>query len=84
MKVLTVFARPGYKVSAPIFLPDGEFLPELTPLTELHLKELRDAGVQVLHLESDSRIREWECVPELNAFMSTLSQRFAADAPATM
>ena len=81
MKVLTVFARPGYQLAAPLFLPDGEFLPESTILTETHLKTLRDHGVKVLHLEADSRIREWECVPELNGFMSTLAQRFTTEAP---
>ena len=81
MRVLTVFARPGYRISKPLFLPDGEFLPESTTLTEAHLKSLRSERIKVVDLEPDPRIREWECVPELNAFMSTISERFQTKTP---
>ena len=59
-----------------MFLPDGEFLPESSALTDEHLKALRDAHIKTLDLQADARIQSWECVPELNTFMSTLSERF--------
>ena len=79
MKVLTVFARRGYRLDTPLFLPNGEFLPEGTALTDEHLHSLRSAKVKVLELEADARIRDWECVPDLNAFMATIAQRFTTD-----
>ncbi len=76
MKVLTNFVRPGYLLAKPIFMNDGEFLPEGTALTDDHLKAFRDAGVASLEIEVSPRIREWEQVPDLNAFMTGISNRF--------
>jgi hypothetical protein len=76
MKVLTNFVRPGYLLSKPLFLSDGEFLPEGTALTADQLKSFRDSGVAVLEIEASPRVRQWEQVPELNAFMNELSSRF--------
>ncbi len=76
MRVLTNFVRSGYVLEKPVFLADGEFLPEGTPLTEEHLKAFRDAGVAFLEIAPSPRIRPWEQVPELNHFMNGLSKRF--------
>lgn len=76
MRVLTNFVRPGYLLEKPLFLQDGEFLPEGTALTELHLRSFRDEGVASLDIAPSPRIRQWEQVPELNGFMTGLSKRF--------
>jgi hypothetical protein len=76
MRVLTNFVRPGYLLEKPMFLQDGEFLPEGTSLTEDHLKSFRDAGLSSLEITASPRIRQWEQVPELNRFMNGISQRF--------
>lgn len=76
MKVLTNFVRPGSLLSKPIFMSDGEFLPEGTALTANQLKSFRASGVATLDIEDSPRIRQWEQVPELNAFMNEISIRF--------
>ena len=76
MKVLTNFVRAGTTLESPLFLPDGEFLPEGTILTAAHLRAIRENGERVLNVSASASVREWEKVPELNAFMTDLTTRF--------
>ena len=76
MRVLTAFARAGYRISKPLFLPDGEFLPEGTPLTEDNIKMLRLSGARVIYVSDDCGARDWEHVPSVNDFMNNLHARF--------
>ena len=76
MRVLTSFARPGYIISEPLFLPDGEFLPAGTALTLEQIKMLRTAKRRIIHVSKECGARDWEQVPSLNDFMSTMQKRF--------
>ena len=76
MKVLINFVRAGTILESPIFLPDGEFLPEGTELTAEHLKAIRENGGRTLNVSPTATIRQWEQVPSLNAFMTELTSRF--------
>ena len=76
MKVLTNFVRSGAQLEQPLFLPSGEFLPEGTVLNEETLSVLRLAGIKTLWIRPSEDIRVWETVPDLNAFMTQLSNRF--------
>ena len=76
MRVLTSFARPGYTISEPLFLPDGEFLPAGSALTLEQIKMLRLAKHRIVLASEDCGARDWEQVPSLNNFMSTMQNRF--------
>ena len=78
MRVLTAFARPGYRISEPLFLPDGEFLPEGTPLTIEHINMVRISGQKVILVADDCGARDWERLPEINTFMTAIQARFHA------
>ena len=78
MRVLTAFARPGYRISEPLFLPDGEFLPEGTALTIEHINMVRLSGQKVIEVTDDCGAREWDQLPDINTFMNTIQTRFHA------
>ena len=78
MRVLTAFARPGYRISEPLFLPDGEFLPEGTALTNGQINMVRLSKQKVISVTDDCGARDWEQLPDINTFMTTIKKRFDA------
>ena len=77
MRILTPLAQSDLKLAEPITAKDGSLLfCKGTILARRHLRELHDEGLRTIRVEPDPRIQEWETVPDVDAFMQTLDQRF--------
>lgn len=77
VRLLTHVARPGARLANPVLTPDG--LPLLgrgTVLAARHLSLLNDLGVRTVEVEDDPRLGVWEIVPEPEAWLVALEQRF--------
>lgn len=77
MRILTQFARPGLRLAQPVETIDG--LPLLgrgTELTRRHLRTLYEAGVRLITVADDPDLSPWESVPEIDAFLAALEDRF--------
>lgn len=78
VRVLTHIARPGVRLAVPVLTDDGKpLLGRGTVLAARHLGMLADLGVRTVEVEEDPRIGLWEMVPEPDAWLAALEERFA-------
>jgi hypothetical protein len=78
MRMLVPMARPGVRLGEAVLSADG--LPLFgrgTELTRRHLRLMHEAGVRSVEVAPDPSIEPWQTVPETDAFLRALNERFA-------
>lgn len=77
MRILTALAPPGVVASRAIAGLDGmPLVGRGTRLSQRYLRMLHDEGIRVIECEDDDRVEQWQRLPEVDAWLTALDQRF--------